>query len=98
MGFQRRNLPQEVLLERTYRFSEDLDFTLLDEAQIEDGFLRRALGEVVTWVADESGLAVPADQLAFDIFQNPRGRISCQARIGYRGPISRHLAQADGPR
>ncbi len=72
----------------TYRFSEDLDFTLLDEAQIEDGFLRRALGEVVAWVADESGLAVPADQLAFDIFQNPRGRISCQARIGYRGPIS----------
>lgn len=72
----------------TYRFSEDLDFTLRDENQIEEGFLRRALGDVVAWVADQSGLAVPADQLAFDIYQNPRGRISCQGRIGYRGPVS----------
>ena len=72
----------------TYRFSEDLDFTLRDESQIEEEFLRRAFGDVVAWVADQSGLAVPADQLAFDIHQNPRGRVSCQARIGYRGPVS----------
>jgi predicted nucleotidyltransferase component of viral defense system len=72
----------------TYRFSEDLDFTLRNEIQIEEGFLRRALGEVVEWVADESGLAVPVEQLAFDIYQNPRGRLSCQGRVGYRGPIS----------
>lgn len=29
----------------TYRFSEDLDFTLTDEAQIEDAFLRATFGE-----------------------------------------------------
>lgn len=34
----------------TYRFSEDLDFTLRDESQLEDGFLRRVLGEVVAWL------------------------------------------------
>ena len=72
----------------TYRFSEDLDFTLRDESQIEQGFLRRALADVVAWVTDQSGLAAPADQLAFDIYQNPRGRVSCQGRIGYRGPVS----------
>lgn len=72
----------------TYRFSEDLDFTLRDEAGLEEGFLRRVLAEVVEWVSDESGLAIPVDQLSFDIYTNPRGRLSCQGKVGYRGPIS----------
>lgn len=72
----------------TYRFSEDLDFTLRDEVQIDEGFLRRVLGEVIAWVADESGLVLPADQLGFDIYRNPRGRLSCQGKVGYRGPVS----------
>lgn len=72
----------------TYRFSEDLDFTLQDESQIDEGFLRRVLGEVIAWVAEESGLMLPADQLGFDIYENPRGRLSCQGKVGYRGPVS----------
>jgi predicted nucleotidyltransferase component of viral defense system len=72
----------------TYRFSEDLDFTLRDESQIEEGFLRRVLGEVIAWVADESGLGLPQDQLSFDIYKNPRDRLSCQGKVGYRGPVS----------
>lgn len=72
----------------TYRFSEDLDFTLRDEGHIEDGFLRQVMSEVVEWVADASGLTVPVDQLRFDIYTNPRGRRSCQGKIGYRGPVS----------
>lgn len=72
----------------TYRFSEDLDFTLRDETQLEQGFLQRVLGEVIVWVANESGLVLPADQLSFDIYKNPRGRLSCQGKVGYRGPVS----------
>ena len=72
----------------TYRFSEDLDFTLRDESQLEESFLRRVLGEVIAWVADESGLTMPGDQLSFDIHNNPRGRLACQGKIGYRGPVS----------
>jgi len=72
----------------TYRFSEDLDFTLRDESQIEEDFLRRTLGEVVAWVADASGIQLPSDQLSFDIYENPRGRVSCQGKVGYRGPVS----------
>ena len=72
----------------TYRFSEDLDFTLLDERQIDEKFFRRTLGEVVAWVAEQSGLAMPAEQLGFDLYTNPRGRRSCQGKIGYRGPVS----------
>jgi len=47
----------------TYRFSEDLDFTLRDEGQLEEGFLRRAMGEVIAWVSDQSGLVLPVEQL-----------------------------------
>lgn len=72
----------------TYRFSEDLDFTLRDEAHLDESFLRRILGEVAVWVADESGLTIPADQLAIDLYTNPRGRRSCQGKVGYRGPVS----------
>ena len=72
----------------TYRFSEDLDFTLRDESHIDEGFLKRALAEVVEWVAEQSGLTVPAEQIGIDIYTNPRGYLSCQGKIGYRGPVS----------
>ncbi|MFT4102512.1 MAG: nucleotidyl transferase AbiEii/AbiGii toxin family protein [Burkholderiaceae bacterium] len=72
----------------TYRFSEDLDFTLHDEGHLDAAFLQRVLGDVIAWVADESGIVLPAGQLGFDIYENPRGRLSCQGKIGYRGPVS----------
>jgi predicted nucleotidyltransferase component of viral defense system len=72
----------------TYRFSEDLDFTLRKESQLDEAFLRPALEEVIAWVEEQSGLTMPANQLAFDIYTNPRGRLSCQGKIAYRGPVS----------
>ena len=72
----------------TYRFSEDLDFTLRDEGHVDEGFLRPVLADVVAWVGEQSGLTIPVDQLGFDIYQNPRGHISCQGKIAYRGPGS----------
>jgi predicted nucleotidyltransferase component of viral defense system len=72
----------------TYRFSEDLDFTLRDESHISEKFLREALEDVVAWVSEQSGLNIPADQLSFDVYENPRGRLNCQGKIAYRGPVS----------
>jgi predicted nucleotidyltransferase component of viral defense system len=72
----------------TYRFSEDLDFTLRDESHLDEEFLRSVFEEVIAWVAEQSGLNIPPDQLDFDIYDNPRGRSTCQAKIGYRGPVS----------
>ncbi len=72
----------------TYRFSEDLDFTLHDEGHIDDEFLRPVFEEVVAWVAEQSGLSIPTDQLEFDIYDNPRGRLNCEGKIAYRGPVS----------
>jgi hypothetical protein len=44
--------------------------------------------EVIAWVAEQRGLTMAADQLCFDFYRNPRGRTSCQGKIGYRGPVS----------
>jgi hypothetical protein len=56
----------------TYRFSEDLDFTLRNEGHIDDEFLRPVFEEVIGWVSEQSGLNIPADQIEFDIYENPR--------------------------
>ena len=72
----------------TYRFSEDLDFTLQDEAHLDEAFLQRVFTEVSEWIYEQSGLEFPADSQRFEIFTNPRGSLGCQGRLSYRGPIS----------
>ncbi len=72
----------------TYRFSEDLDFTLSDESHLDEEFLRPVFEEVTAWVAEQSGLTIPANQIEFDIYKNSRGRMNCQGKIAYRGPVS----------
>jgi predicted nucleotidyltransferase component of viral defense system len=72
----------------TYRFSEDLDFTLRNEEHLDEEFLRTAFEEVSSWVTEQSGLNIPADQLEFDIYDNSRGHPNCQGKIAYRGPVS----------
>ena len=72
----------------TYRFSEDLDFTLTDESHLDSAFLVSAFSDVAAWVYDQTGIEIPAGQLRFDVFQNPRNRLKCEGRIYYRGPIA----------
>ena len=72
----------------TYRFSEDLDFTLSDPAQIDNDFLHSVFSEISEWIYENAGIEVPVEKLTFDIYENPRGVTSCQGRVFYRGPIS----------
>ena len=72
----------------TYRFSEDLDFTLKDDSQLNAEFLGGIFAEISEWVYEQSGLELPTNLQDFDIYQNPRGKLSCQGKISYRGPIS----------
>ena len=73
----------------TYRFSEDLDFTLTDPAQLEQEFLVRAFSDIADWIYDQSGIEIPRDSIRFDIYQNNRGGVAAEGRIGYRGPMQR---------
>jgi predicted nucleotidyltransferase component of viral defense system len=73
----------------TYRFSEDLDFTLRNSAHLKEDFLIATFGEVTTWVYENSGIELPADSIAFEVYTNPRGKHAVQGRVGYRGPMQR---------
>ncbi|MFN7400001.1 MAG: nucleotidyl transferase AbiEii/AbiGii toxin family protein [Sandaracinobacter sp.] len=72
----------------TYRFSEDLDFTLTDPDQINEEFLKTAFAEIGGWIYEQTGIEVPPEKQKFDIYKNPRGTISCEGKIKYRGPVS----------
>jgi predicted nucleotidyltransferase component of viral defense system len=47
----------------TYRFSEDLDFTLSDVAHLDAEFLKHAFSEVGDKLYEDIGLQIPAEQL-----------------------------------
>lgn len=79
----------------TYRFSEDLDFTLTNPDHLNEGFLLATFAEIAVWVYEQSGIEIPADTIRFEIYENPRGNTSSQGRIGYRGPMQR---RGDAPR
>ena len=73
----------------TYRFSEDLDFTLTDPTQLDGTFLLDAFRSISQWIYNETGLELPGDQLRFDVYQNAHGGLSCEGRVYYIGPLQR---------
>jgi len=72
-----------------YRFSEDLDFTLADAKQISAKFLHNKFQDISAWIYEMSGIEIPASNIQFEIYENPRGNLSVEGRIGYRGPMQR---------
>ena len=72
----------------TYRFSEDLDFTMRDRSHINVDFLRTTLAEIAEWIYEESGIEIPTDRLMINVYTNPRGVESCQGRVFYKGPAT----------
>ena len=73
----------------TYRFSEDLDFTIEKAEHCNHEFLTNAFKEVADWVYEKAGIEIPKELIYFEIYRNPRGKLSAQGRISYRGPLQR---------
>jgi predicted nucleotidyltransferase component of viral defense system/DNA-directed RNA polymerase subunit RPC12/RpoP len=73
----------------TYRFSEDLDFTVGAAEYLQESFLQAVFAEIATRLYDEAGIEIPAGQARFEVFRNKRDKLSCQGRIYYRGPLQR---------
>lgn len=71
----------------TYRFSEDLDFTLTNKDHLEKDFLIATFTEIAEWVYDQCGLQIPRDRLRFDVYENNRSGLSAEGRVSYRGPM-----------
>jgi len=70
----------------TYRFSEDLDFTVINGGPEEPADLIAIFGEISTWVRDESGLELVVDESSFRRRRNRRGKPTTLGKLGYKGP------------
>ncbi|MGO9445702.1 MAG: nucleotidyl transferase AbiEii/AbiGii toxin family protein [Thiobacillaceae bacterium] len=79
----------------TYRFSEDLDFTLTNPEHLAEPFLLATFNQISEWIYDQAGIEVPAEAIRFEVYLNPRGKASAEGRLGYRGPMQR---RGDAPR
>ena len=71
----------------TYRFSEDLDFTLKNQEQINNDFLMGVFRDLADKVYEKTGIEIPKDKISFDIYQNPHGKLSSQGKISFKGPM-----------
>ena len=77
----------------TYRFSEDLDFTIPGEAPYDDESVRDGLLAIAEWVRDRSGLEFPGDTVDVTQSVNKRGYRTYQARMTFVGPLNLARAQ-----
>ena len=71
----------------TYRFSEDLDFTLTPEATYDAAALRQVLSDVVGAAHELSGVEFPAGLVEVRERRDKLGRTTFQGKVGYRGPL-----------
>jgi predicted nucleotidyltransferase component of viral defense system len=71
----------------TYRFSEDLDFTIPSAVPYEPVAIKAALGELTTWVRDRSGIEFPAEGIELEELENKRGKRTYQAKLTFGGPL-----------
>ena len=70
----------------TYRFSEDLDFTVVKGGPEAPEDLVPIFRRIGDWIREESGLELVIDDDGFRRRQNLRGNPTTQGRISYRGP------------
>ena len=70
----------------TYRFSEDLDFTVT-ESDLDVGRLGETFMEIASWLDDRCGLGLIVEDGSFRQRQNRRGRPTIEGRLGYIGPL-----------
>ncbi len=71
----------------TYRFSEDLDFTVAPD-DLDPELLAAVFGEIGVWLDEVCGLAISVDERSFRVRRNKRGEPTIEGRIAYRGPLA----------
>ncbi|HQT94415.1 MAG TPA: nucleotidyl transferase AbiEii/AbiGii toxin family protein [Thermoanaerobaculaceae bacterium] len=72
----------------TYRFSEDLDFSLTPQAFYTTGELKHALLEVALIAHELSGIEFPPDLVAVRERTDKAGHTTFEGKLGYRGPLA----------
>lgn len=73
----------------TFRFSEDLDFTLTDISHLTSDFLMRTFIEITEKLAEEVGIEFFSDRFTFKIREKAKGQLSAHGKIHFNGPLRR---------
>jgi predicted nucleotidyltransferase component of viral defense system len=73
----------------TYRFSEDLDFTLLPAAPYSEAEILKQLRTTARIAAEMSGIELPVELVRVLPKHNKAGHATFQGRLYYRGPLQR---------
>lgn len=70
-----------------YRFSEDLDFTILAQDHIEEALMKKILKDVSESVYEQSGIELPGKHISVDLYKNPHDVFSIESKLTYFGPL-----------
>lgn len=73
----------------TFRFSEDLDYTLVDNDQLNIEFLKKTFAEIIESLSEHVGIDFFPGELKFKIIDKANGSFSAQGKIPYNGPLRR---------
>jgi len=72
----------------TYRFSEDLDFSLLPDAPYSQEEIRQELLRLAQVAEELSGIGFPVDLVQVRERRNLQGGTTYEGKISYRGPLA----------
>jgi predicted nucleotidyltransferase component of viral defense system len=70
----------------TFRFSEDLDFTVIQGGPYDPKHLTDIFQEISAWSIQQVGIKLEVDESSFRSTRNKRGKPTLQAKIGFVGP------------
>lgn len=73
----------------TFRFSEDLDFTLTDPSHLTVEFLSQTFVEITEKISEEVGIEFFSQRFTFKIIEKDNNEFSAQGKIHYNGPLRR---------
>ncbi len=73
----------------TFRFSEDLDFSIKEPEHLDVDFLLRSMREVADSLYEATGIEFFQDQFRFKIRPNGSSKLSAEGTIHYNGPLRR---------
>lgn len=73
----------------TFRFLEDLDFTLSEQTHLTENFLLKTFIEITDFSSEEVGIVFFKDRFKFKIIDKGNGNYSAQGKINYSGPLRR---------
>ncbi len=73
----------------TFRFSEDLDFTVTKQDHLSEEFLKKAFFQITDDLYEKVGIEFFKDNFKFKILPKPNDKLSVQGKIAYNGPLRR---------